>query len=337
MKIDEPALATVGDGVGAEDRSVDLGHGVEDGAHPLPLAAAVGEEEAAVLAGERTAHAVLEEARRAHDQWRVTQLVENHRHALDDLGREARVLEELDDVGKLLPNLRSLPVLLLQHLVEIVVLDEAHLPFGGDVPASWNLDLADRSIGRSLTPQNCGGEKEPGAFAAELAVAGIGVDDAIDEVEEIVGLDVLLGNGDEFELVGEKAPDQTNVDSVESGRRKLGAVGEQVVEPAEGAGDLGQARARVVEHRRQEARLVLHHPVPGQGEGGVGTEIVIRQIEGLALEQRLLVEGTRSGRVVGIVSLVFIGRTVDGLQELFPSIDSRPHQVVDHLAGDAEV
>ncbi len=57
-------------------------------------------------------------------------------------------------------------------------------------------------------------------------MAGVGVDDAVDEVEKIVGLEVLLGNGDEFKLVCEEAPDQADMNSVEGGWRQVGAVSE---------------------------------------------------------------------------------------------------------------
>ncbi len=93
-------------------------------AEALALRALVGEEQALVLAGEGRAQPVLEQARAAHDERPVAEIVERDRKALDDLGREVRVLEDLHDVRVVAPDLVDLDVLPVVDVLEMVVVDE---------------------------------------------------------------------------------------------------------------------------------------------------------------------------------------------------------------------
>ena len=188
-------------------------------------------------------------------------------------------------LGILLPHLGYFAVLLLEDLVEVVVLDEPHQSFRRDIPAPRDLDLADRPFASTVAAQDGVSQEQTGALAAELAVAGVGLDHPVDEPDEVLGPDVLLGDRDEVELVGQEAADQPDMDAVEGGGGELGVVGEKVVEPAYGAGDLRQTGSWVVEHCREEAGLVFHDPVLGQRNDGVGAEVASRELERLTGEQ----------------------------------------------------
>ena len=96
VEVDEPPFASIGDGIGPEDRGVDLGDRVLQRREPLAAAAAVGEEQALVLAGEARADAVLEQARAPDDERPVAEVVERDLEPAGDLVREVRVLEDLE-------------------------------------------------------------------------------------------------------------------------------------------------------------------------------------------------------------------------------------------------
>ena len=227
------------DGVGAEDRGVDLGHGVEKGLEPLLLVPLVGQKEALVFSGEGRPQPVLEEARAADDERHVAEVVEGDRQALDDLGREGRVLEDLDEMGVFLADDLDVLVLLLVDVVEVVVGREGDQRVGGDVPRLGLLDQADdlRPAGRLL--EDAAGQEEAGALAAQLAVAAGGENDPLHEVEEVLDVDELLGDVDELELFGEEAPDQGDADAVGQGPGELDALGRQELEATHAVEDLG--------------------------------------------------------------------------------------------------
>ena len=127
-----PRVARYSIGSGPEDRGVDLGDRVHQAAQPLGFAALVRHEQALVLARERRADTVLEQARAAHDEWHVPKALERERQPVRQLGRERRVPEDLHDVRVLPPDLLDLEVLVVVDVVELVVLDEAQDAVGGD-------------------------------------------------------------------------------------------------------------------------------------------------------------------------------------------------------------
>ncbi len=111
MVVDQAVLEAVLDGVRAEHGSKDFGDGIAQGRQPGGLGAAVGDEQALVLAGEGRAAVVLEQAGRADNERHIAEVVDGQRQPLDDLGRQGRVLEHVRDVGKFLPHLAEVAVL----------------------------------------------------------------------------------------------------------------------------------------------------------------------------------------------------------------------------------
>jgi hypothetical protein len=55
--------------------------------------------------------------------------------------REVRVLEDLDDVGVFLADLVDLLVLLREHILEVIAVDEVMHAVRGEVPGLGRLDL----------------------------------------------------------------------------------------------------------------------------------------------------------------------------------------------------
>ena len=105
----------------------------------------VREEEALVLAGERGAEAVLEEARAAHDDRPALEVVEHVGEPAQDVRREEGVLEELDDVRVVEPHPVGVDVLAAVDVLEVVVVDEVEDAVRRDVPAAGQADLAEQS------------------------------------------------------------------------------------------------------------------------------------------------------------------------------------------------
>ena len=52
------------------------------------------------------------------------------------------------------------------------------------------------------------GQEQAGALSAQAAVAVGGIDDALHEIVKMADLDVVLGDIDEFQVVGKEAADQ---------------------------------------------------------------------------------------------------------------------------------
>jgi len=67
-----------------------------------------------------------------------------------------------------------------------------------------------------------------------------GVDDTLEHVAKVAGVEVLLGDGDELEVLGEEASDQGHTEPVERSLGELGAVRHDVVETTDGLCDIGE-------------------------------------------------------------------------------------------------
>ena len=125
------------------------------------------------------------------------------------------------------------------------------------------------------------GQEQAGALAAELAVAAGREDDPLHEVEEVLEVDVLLGDVDELELLGEEAPDEGDADAV--GRRpgQLDALRGQDLDPAHAVEDLGQVGVDVLQVLDGRARAVLVDPSLDAVEDVVVGQVGRGDLEGL--------------------------------------------------------
>jgi hypothetical protein len=109
-------LTAVLDGIGVEDRGIDLGNGVLELGESLDGGPAVGDEQAPVLAREGVPDAVLEQAGRAHHERPLAHRLEHVAQALADGRRQRAGLEQALDEREL-----------LAHLLDRLVLDVDHL------------------------------------------------------------------------------------------------------------------------------------------------------------------------------------------------------------------
>ena len=171
MHVEQPALGAILERVGPEHGRVDLGDRVQERREAIRLRPPVREEQALVLPGKGGPDAVLEQARAAHDERPVPEVVEREGEALHDLGREVRVLEDLDHVRVLAPHLVDLEVLAVVEVVELVVLDEVEDSVRRDVPGLRDPDLAERVRELRRLADDLSGEEESGGLAAHAAVA----------------------------------------------------------------------------------------------------------------------------------------------------------------------
>ena len=65
------------------------------------------------------------------------------------------------------------------------------------------------------------GQEQPGALAAQAAVAVGRVDDPLHQVVKMADLDMVLGDIDEFEIIGKEAADQGDAQPLFHGRAKV--------------------------------------------------------------------------------------------------------------------
>ena len=124
LEIDQTPLTAVLDGVGVEERGVDLRDGVLEGRQTHLESALVGDEETLILARKGVADAVLEQARGSDHQRHLTNLVEHLLQTLVNGRWEGTALEETLDQRKLVAHLLRGLVFDVDELVELVVLDE---------------------------------------------------------------------------------------------------------------------------------------------------------------------------------------------------------------------
>jgi hypothetical protein len=258
--VEEPPLGAVLERGGPEDRGVDLGDGVHERREPVLLRTLVREEEALVLAGEGRPRAVLQEARAAHDDGAFLEVVERDGEPLDDLGRELAVLEDLDDVRVLAADLVDLEVLPVDDVLEVVVRDEVDDAVRRDVPGLRDPDVLERLGVLLRLADDLHGEEEPAALSSHLPVARRGADDPPRQLEEVGDLDVVLGDADELELVGQETAHERGAQVELDRPREVPVVQRGVLEPGEGLRDVGEGRPLVLERLDEEARAAVLDP-----------------------------------------------------------------------------
>ncbi len=339
--VEEPTLRPVFDRVGPEDGGVDLRDRVHEGLEPLLLRALIREEEAAVLARERVAEAVLEEARAADDERPVLELVEHDRERLNDLGREARVLESLYHVRVFEADLVDVLVFLLAHLVHVVVAEEAEQDVGGDVPAPGRLDRPQQVVRLGGFLDDLPREKETRAFSAELAAALRRVDRAVEKLEEILHVDVALRDSYVVELAREEPADERDDDARLRSVRQPHAVEPDVAVLPERVDHLGEGEV-AARHAGEKLELVVEEPFPYVGEEPIVGVMLRCDAEDLAAP---LVGDLDGGAPAGPVhepgGLVIDGRLgrAGAVAQPLRFLDAAPAEEIEHsLAhGDEEV
>ena len=337
MQVEEVPLGAVLDRVGCEERGVHLGDRVGQGGEPLGPGAHVRQEQALVLAREGGADPVLQQAGAPHDERPPRQVVERPRQPGEDLGREARVLEHLDDVRVLAANLVDLEVLAVVDVLELVVLGEALQAVRGDEPGLGDLDLADQVAVVLDLAEDLRRQQHPRALAPQLPVTARGADDVVHQVVEVVDPDVGLGGVEEVEVVGEEPAGERDPQAGLHGARQLAVLERELVVTLERDADVVERGARVLEGLDQEARAVVLDPVldardnlalgqVGRGdlEGRVGQG---KQLgDALPPQRDVVLAGGRARRRLG----------GEALQQLLRLGDAAPAEVVEQAAREPE-
>ncbi len=336
VEVEQAALGAVLDGVGAEGARVHLGDGVADGRQPVPLAAAVRQEQALVLAREGRPDPVFQQAGAADDERLVADVVEGHGEALQDLLGQLRVLERLDDVRVFLPDLLDLEVLPVVDVLQVVVVEEGEEAVRRDVPRLRHPERPE-GVGVLLrAAHDVVGEQQAGALAAQLAARARRRDDVLHDVAEVVDVQVVLRGVDVLEVVGEEAAHQRHAQADLHRSRELLVAEAHLLEALEGVGDLGERRALVLDRLDEEPALVVLHPLLDDVDDLVVGEVVGGDAEGRVRHphQRRRGSARSSGRFSSRdLPFPLVGAEV--LEQVLGLVDAAPDQVVDHPPRDA--
>ena len=338
VHVEKTALGAVLDRVRPEHRGVDLRDRVLQRFEPLPLRSLVRQEEALVLARERGAGAVLQQAGAAHDQRALLQLVERHRQTPGELRREARVLEELDDVRVVLTDLIDRQVLAIVEILQLVGTDELQDPVRADVPGVGGPDPAQilaalGRLGHDLRPH-----EQPGALAAQLAATTRRRDDSLHELLEVAHLHVGLRRVQEVEPLEKETTQQRNAQLGLDGLGELRLVDRGLTVAVQRGGDGLQRTVGAFQDRREVSGLVLVDPLLDPPDDVLLAEVATGDGEG-PLDQRLRLHQLLTHRGPVLVAEVLVpagGRRRKRSEKLLGFLHSVPAQIVDHLPGDPQ-
>ena len=335
MEVEQAALGAVLDGIGAEGARVHLGDGVADGGQAVALAPAVRQEQALVLAREGRPDPVLQQARAADDERLVADVVQRHGEALHDLLGQLRVLERLDNVRILLPDLLDLEVLAVVDVLQVVVVEEGQQPVRRDVPRLRHLERPDRVGVLLRAAHDVIGEQEARALAAQLAARARRRDDVLHDAAEVVDVEVVLGGVDVLEVVGEEPAHQRHAQADLHRSRELPVAEAHPLEALEGVGDLGERGALVFDRLDQVPALVVLHPLLDDVDDLVVGEVVGGDAEGRVRHAHQRVgAGPLDGAVV-VAHFPFPLVRAEVLQQALGLVDAAPDEVVDHPPGHA--
>ena len=150
-------------------------------------------------------------------------------------------------------------------------------------------------------------QEEPGALAAQLAVAVGGADDVVHQVVEVADLDVVLGDVDELEVVGEEPAHERHAQADLHRARQLVVGDGQLVIALERLGDLRERGAVVLDGLDQEARLVVLDPLLDARHDLRLAQVLGRDPEGLLREAEQFVQAPAPHRPV-LVQRPVVGR-----------------------------
>ena len=124
--------------------------------------------------------------------------------------REIRVFYQPLNHGKIFPDFLEILVFLVMEVLEPAVLQELlhHIR-----PQVIGLGGVDGNLGRRgrdffLFQENLGAQQHSSGLSADQSRAFSGSDDPVQEVAEVPDVQVVFGNADEFQLIGNEALDQ---------------------------------------------------------------------------------------------------------------------------------
>ena len=334
VHVEEVPLGPVADRIGAEDRCVHLGHGVQQGSQPDVARSPVREEEALVLPRKRGTRAVLQQAGAPHDERHVTEVIQRDGKAAHQFGRERRGFEDLYHVGILLPHLLQFHVLPVVDILQPVVTDEGDDPIRSHVPRPRHPDPAKRFVPLLLLLDDLLGQEDPGALAAQLPVAVGRVNEVGGQVVEVLQTGALLRRVYVVDLVREESAHQRGAQDPQQRRGELPLSHLESLEATQGIDDVAERGFLPLERIDEEAELVAVDPAVHAGEDLLFAAVLGRYAEHLVRGDRLFLERP-AGR--GLVLVDRLGALVGGPSQSGRLREPRhplPLQVVQHPPTD---
>jgi len=198
-------------------------------------------------------------------------------------GRRQRAgLEQTLDERELLAHLLDRLVLDVDQVLEAVVLDELEIPFeAGRRRSEPIVGLEAAALLRAL--QDRVSENQACGLAAEASLVAVGRDDVVEDLAELGDLDVLLGDRDEVELIGEQPADQCGADAehvLGRGKRFAGREVQELMDLC------AQHRDRRVGVLGKPRPLVRELALLDEQDGGL--DLLGRQVARRALERELV-------------------------------------------------
>ena len=121
---------------------------------------------------------------------------------------ESAALEQAFDQGIFFTDLVDLLVLEVDYFFEVVVFDEFDDAIGRYEVGLGNLEFGVEPTLPLRLVENRTSQQQPGRLTADAALVALGGDQMFEEIVEVPDTNVLLGDGDERQLVGKEPPDQ---------------------------------------------------------------------------------------------------------------------------------
>ena len=123
------------------------------------------------------------------------------------------------------------------------------------------------------------GENQTRGLAAQAALVALGRDDVVEDLAELADPDVLLGDGDEVELVGEQAADQRGADTEHVFWRRERLTRRQVEELVHLGAQGRDRRVGILGQPRPLVGKMLLLDKQDRGQDLVGREMARRKLE----------------------------------------------------------
>ena len=218
-EVDEVVLSAIEQRVGVERAGKDLEDGLDELLEAMLGYALVGDEDAAIFAGEGQPEIVLEQAGGADQQGAIPDFSQDAAEMLDDVGLERAVLEDLADERSFSLNLLEALVFLVSVAAESVDVEEFFKEIGAQVPGFGHTNGATEgsveAVRRDLTGASAApgdqdeiSEEHTGGLSADLAYSVEGPDGAGEQRLEITDGQKTLGDADEFKLRADQMADE---------------------------------------------------------------------------------------------------------------------------------
>src|SRR5215469_6425894 len=128
------------------------------------------------------------------------------------------------------------------------------------------------------------GQEQAGTLSAQLSVAARRKDDLPQHVVEILNADRVLGNVDEAQAFGEKAPNQGDANALLRGQREFVLVNVRVPITLQSFDNVAERRIQLFQRAQQETAFFLLDPCRDTSQNLVVAEVLASHTEHLVGE-----------------------------------------------------